>query len=155
MKRRTFINFLLSAMLLLEGCVMVPVPTFNDKVLTGKPVTDEQLSFLAPNVTTMDDVIAGLGNPDIIWEDARVFVYIWDMRQGILFWATGAYYTGAAGMKDIAKHYLLLIQFDEQHKVLRYDRATRPLSQPCADFLTEWLQNSPASLPADRRNRTE
>jgi hypothetical protein len=59
----------------------------ESKVLAGKPVTEEQLFFLKLQITTMQEVIEHLGNPNIIWENVRVFVYSWDMRQGILFWA--------------------------------------------------------------------
>lgn len=134
---------------------MVPVPTKQDKALAGKPVTEAQLSFLTPKVTTMGEVVERLGNPNIIWEDARVFVYHWDMRQGILFWAAGAYYTGSAGMENIPKHYLLLIRFDEQGRVVRFSRTTRPLSQPLADFLQQWLQHSDDDSQPDTPVRKE
>ena len=131
---------------------MLPVPTREIKVLAGKPVTDEQLSFLKPKITTKKEVFEHLGNPNIIWEDARVFVYSWDMRQGILFWAAGAYYTGAAGMKDIPKRYQLIVRFDEQGRVVDFTRTTRPLSQSHADFLTEWLKKSSGQLPVQQSN---
>jgi outer membrane protein assembly factor BamE (lipoprotein component of BamABCDE complex) len=138
----------LSVMLLLEGCIIVPIPTTEDKILAGRPVNEAQLSFLAPKITTREKVVEHLGNPDIIWEDARVVIYNWEMRQGILFWAAGAYYSGGAGMKDITRHHLLLIQFDEQDKVLRFSRTTRPLTQSYADFLREWLKEFPAQPEA-------
>ena len=131
---------------------MLPVPTQENKVLAGTPVNDEQLSFLEAKITTKEEVIERFGNPNIIWEDARVFVYAWDMRQGILFWAAGAYYTGGAGMKDIPKRYQLIVRFDEQGRVVDCARTTRPLLQSYADFLTEWLKNSVARFPAERRN---
>jgi len=106
---------------LLTSCVVLPIPTTESKVLAGKPVREEQLSFLKPNITTKQDVIERLGNPNVIWEDVRVFAYNWDMRQGILFWAVGAYYSGGMGTEDIPKHYALLIQFDEQDRVQRFD----------------------------------
>ena len=133
----------LSVMLLLESCILLPIPTGEDKILAGRPVTEAQLSFLVPKITTREEVVEHLGTPDIIWEDAQVFIYNWEMRQGILFWAAGAYYSGGAGMKDITRHHLLLIQFDEQDRVLRFSRTTRPLTQSYADFLREWLKELP------------
>jgi len=148
----TFGFFFLSVMLLMEGCIMAPVPTKEDRVLAGKPVTDAQLSFLTPKITTMGEVVERLGKPNIIWEDARVFVYHWDMRQGILFWAV---MWTPGGMEDIPKHYLLLIRFDEQGRVLRFARTTRPLSQPLADFLQKWLQHSDGDPQPDTPVRKE
>ena len=138
----------LSVMLLRESCILLPIPTEEDKILAGRPVTEAQLSFLVPKITTREEVVEHLGNPDIIWEDARVFIYNWEMRQGILFWAAGAYYSGGAGMKDITRHHLLLIQFDEQEKVQRFSRTTRPLAQSYADFLRGWLKGSPSQSEA-------
>ncbi len=133
---------------------MVPVPTKQDRALAGKPVTEAQLSFLTPKITTMEEVVERLGNPNIIWEDARVFVYHWDMRQGILFWAVAGQ-TAGAGMEDIPKHYLLLIRFDEQSRVVRFTRTARPLLQPLADFLQQWLQNSDDDSQPDTPIRKE
>lgn len=153
MKPRLYLFFLFSLVLSLASCVMLPVPTGESKVLAGKPVTDEQLSFLKRQATTTREVVEHLGDPNIIWEDARVFVYIWDTRQGILFWAAGAYYTGAAGMKDIPKHYQLIVRFDEQGRVVDFARTTRHLFQSYSDFLTEWLKNSSGQLPVERSDR--
>ena len=138
----------LSVMLLLESCILLPIPTEEDKILAGRPVTEAQLSFLVPKITTREEVVENLRTPDIIWEDARVFIYNWEMRQGILFWAAGAYYSGGAGMKDITRHHLLLLQFDEQEKVQRFSRKTRPLAQSYADFLRDWLKGSPSQSEA-------
>ncbi len=128
---------------------MLPVPTGEGKLLAGKQVTDEQLSFMTRQVTTEREVVEHLGNPNIIWEDARVFVYNWDVRQGLLFWAVGGYMAGAGGMEDIPKHYQLLIRFDGQGRVADYTRTARPLLKSSSDFMTEWLKNSSGELPAE------
>jgi outer membrane protein assembly factor BamE (lipoprotein component of BamABCDE complex) len=150
-KPRSLISFLLCAWLGLASCVMVPVPTGEDKVLAGKPVTEEQLAFLAPGVTTAQQVVERLGNPTVIWEEARVFVYNWQMRQGILFWAIGGASQGAmaggAGMTDIPRHYLLLIRFDEQARVRYFERAVCPLNVSYSEFLKEWVRNTTAIPP--------
>jgi hypothetical protein len=134
---------------------MLPIPITEGKVLAGKPVTEEQLSFIVANITTRQDVIEKLGNPNVIWEDHRVFAYNWDMRQGILFWAVGAYYSGGAGMTDIPKHYLLLIQFDEQDLVQRFERTVRPSSQSYIEFLKEWVNKPVARSSPNPRSEGE
>lgn len=152
MNWRKPIPLLICLCLWLGGCVMVPVPMSEDKVLAGKQVTEEQIAILTPRVTTRQEVAERLGNPRVIWEDARVYVYNWQMRQGILFWAWGAYYTGDFGMTDIPKHYLLLIQFDEQDRVRRVDRTVCPLHRSYADCLKEWVESPVSSMP---RNTTQ
>ena len=78
------------------------------------------------------------------------------MRQGILFWALSGYTTSAVGIHDIAKHYLLLIQFDEQDRVQRFARKVRPGSQSFSDFLKEWQKNSGTEkTPASPRELIE
>lgn len=142
---------LLCAWLGLTGCILVPIPTGEDKLLAGKPVTEEQLSFLAPGKTTAQQVVARLGNPVVIWEEARVFVYNWKMRQGILFWVVGGAsqgsVAGGAGMTDIPRHYLLLIRFDEQERVRYFERAVCPLNVSYSEFLKEWVGKTAATPP--------
>jgi outer membrane protein assembly factor BamE (lipoprotein component of BamABCDE complex) len=131
------------AVLALAGCVVLPVATRENKVLGGKPVSEKQLAFLAPEVTTKREVLERLGSPNVIWEDARVFAYKWEMRQGILFWVISGYTTGAAGAEDIPKRYVLLVQFDGQDRVERFERAVRPGSMSYGKFIEGWLKRSP------------
>lgn len=149
MGMRVTVVFVVCALISQAGCVWLPIPTAERKVLAGKPVAEEQLAFIVPNTTTRSEVVARLGNPDVIWEDARLFAYNWEMRQGILVWAVGAYYSGAAGVADIPRHYMLLIQFDDQDRVQRFERAVRPARETYGDFLKEWIRNS------DKANRGE
>lgn len=136
------IPFLFCALILQTGCVLLPIPVEEQKILAGKPVTEEKLAFLTISATRKNEVMTRLGNPDVIWEEARLFAYNWDMRQGILLWAVGAHYSGAAGMSDIPKHYMLIIQFDDQDRVQRFERAVRPPYKSYGDFLKEWVGDS-------------
>lgn len=131
---------------------MLPIPTSEDKILTGRPVTQEQLALLASNDATKDEVIRHLGQPDIIWEDAQLFIYRWQMRQGILLWAVGGMSGGATsgggGVTDIPRQYFVIVQFDEADRVVRFDRTGRSLWESDADFLKKWLTDHPK--PASR-----
>lgn len=133
-------------MTLVGGCVMLPVPLSESKVLAGSPVRPEQLAFLVPGRTTREEVVKHLGQPGIVWEDMHVYVYRWDMRQGVLLWAAGGMSGGAtaggAGMTDIPKHYLLLLQVDGTGQLLRFERTVRPLMQSLPDFLVDWSAKS-------------
>lgn len=136
------IPLLFCALMSQAGCILLPIPTQERRVLAGTPVTNEQLIFLAPNVTTKNEVMDRLGSPDVIWEEARLFTYNWVVRQGILIWAVGGGYSGAAGILDIPKRYMLLIQFDDQDRVQRFERAVRPSYKSYGDFLKEWIGDS-------------
>ncbi len=137
--RRGLFAILLSATLALAGCIMLPIPTSEDKVLAGTPVAEAQLAFIEPGVTTQAEVVGRLGQPALVWEDARVFVYQWDMRQGILLWAVGAHVTGAAGKTDLPSHHQLLIRFDEGGRVKRFEHRKRPSGVSVAQSIREWL----------------
>lgn len=139
---RMTIPLLFCALISQTGCIVLPIPTQERKVLAGTPVTEEQLAFLVHNVTTKSEVMVHLGSPDVIWEDARLFAYNWVVRQGILVWAVGGGYSGAAGISDIPKPYILLIQFDDQDRVQRFERAVRPSNKSYGDFLKEWIADS-------------
>jgi outer membrane protein assembly factor BamE (lipoprotein component of BamABCDE complex) len=135
--------------LLLQSCLALPIPLEEDKVLVGSPVAESQLSFIRPGVTTREQVIKHLGQPFIIWEDARVFIYRWDMRQGILIWAIAGNRNIAGDAIDIPKHYLLLIAFDGNNIVTRCERTSRPTSRSAPDFLMDWLNGTDTSSRKD------
>jgi len=96
------------ALLTLSNCIALPIPTTESKLLAGKPVYEEQISLLIPNVTTKEEVLEIMGNPKVIWEDARIFSYNWKKRQGILLWAVGGSGGGAGGMTDIPSNIICL-----------------------------------------------
>lgn len=135
--------------LLLTGCVLA-WPLSEDKVLTGRQLTDEQMVLITPKVTTKQQIIESLGTPRVIWEDTRVFVYDWDVRIGYFVFFAGGPGGGFVGAGPIPKHYLFLVQFDENDRVRRAGRVVRSLFESQSDFLIEWLGSdladpSPAS----------
>lgn len=135
-KRCTLAGFLAAAALA-GGCAL-PVPLPDRPVLSGTPVSPEQMVFLHPAVTTKAEVIERLGPPSIVWEDARVIVYDWELRWGILIWAVGGPYSGAAGIVDVPTHHLLIMEFDEAWRVRRFEHTTHDSLQPYWEFLLEW-----------------
>ncbi len=143
MRARILIIVLACSALLPQGaCIVLPIPTPERKVLQGKPVAPEQLAFLSPGVTTGKQVVAHLGRPDVIWEEARVYGYNWVMRRGILFWAVGGGYSGAAGITEIPNQHVLLIQLDRQDRVRRFESVVRPPLKSYGDFIKEWVKDS-------------
>ncbi len=132
----------------LGGCILLPLPA-SEKLLAGKPVTEAQLAFLVPKATMKQEVVERLGSPNFVWEDARLFGYNWEMRQGMLIWFIGAAAGGAGGVANILEFHLFLIQFDADDRALRWEAVVRPSSQSFPDFLREWVNKSPATA-ADR-----
>jgi len=133
---------------LLHGCLL-PIPTKEEVVLAGTPVQDEQLAFLVADATTKKQVIDQLGNPDMIWEEANLFAYNWEMRKGVLIWAIAGQFSMGGGVANIGKQYALLLQFDDQDRLTRFEKVVRPTSKSYGDFLKGWIQTSPESPAHD------
>ena len=144
---------LISFQMIFAGCIVLPIPTGEDKILDGMPVTEDQLKFLKVGVTSRDEVISHLGNPSLIWENAQLFVYNWKMRSGILVWAVGAGYTGGAGILDIPVNYALLIKFDDQDRISRFEKVKRPFSKQYGDFLRDWVKGPEKSKPEENQSK--
>lgn len=146
--RPALLTFLLG--LLLQACVVLPIPLDEDKVLEGRPITESQLSFMRPGSTTREEVVHRFGQPYIIWADARIFIYRWEMRQGILIWAVASNREIIGDAIDIPRHCLLLIAFDGNNVVTRFERVTRPASRPAPDFLMDWLHGTRIRKPEEQ-----
>ena len=134
------VALLLSLCIGLHGCIIIP--TGEDKVLDGNPVSEEHISFIQSGVTMKAEVLQRLGQPSLIWENEQLFAYDWEMRQGILFWATPGTYPSATGAFNLGKHYVLLIQFDQEDCVMRFEKTTRPSNEKYGEFLAKWVERS-------------
>jgi hypothetical protein len=126
----------------LAGCLMVPLPVGRGQVLAGQPVIDAQMAFFRIGETTAAEVQAKLGPATVIWDEARIHAYHWDLRGGVLVWAIGAPNGGAAGSIPLRTRHALLIQFDEAGRVQRFERVERPWNQPYDAFLRNWAQKT-------------
>ena len=123
------------------GCLYVPVS--ESKVLSGEQVTEPQRQAIRPRVTTRGDVLASLGPPDIEWENERVFAYRWEMRQGLLLYAVAGGYQGDAGIAEVPKGYLLLVQFDESDRVRRVEQLPDKALHSFGRQVRHWAAGAP------------
>ena len=120
-----------------QACVVIPVP--ESKVLSGRRIVDAELSFLQPGVTTKADVIRHLGEPTVFWEDERIFAYDWKMLQAVMPWVIGGPYSAVAGVEMIGKKYILLIQFDQDDRLTRFEKTVRSPFDSYGDHLIDWV----------------
>ena len=92
----------------------MPLPVNNDGI------NDEQLLAIELGETHREEVVAILGEPDIIWETERVLVY--KERPAIrLLWIIPAGYTAAIGMSDLGDD-VVIAQFDATNRARRLQR---------------------------------
>ena len=155
---------LIIPILFLQGCGILPIPTGGDKVLAGDQITNDELSFIRPGITTKKEVVERLGEPTVFWEDERIFAYNWQMRLGILLW----FYVGTGGAEDITKKYVLLIRFDPNDRVERFE-VTRGLVTVKAweelyervkpdsygEHLENWLKKIEEPQPAEAKKQSD
>ena len=140
-----FLFIMIIPLLFIQGCIMLPIPTGEDKVLAGEQITNEELNLIRPGITTKEEVVDRLHNPDVIWEEERIFAYNWQMRWGVLLWAVavGHGFGGAfaGGAEDIiGNNYVLLIRFDSNDRVERFEVTHRSSFDSYGEHLEKWLK---------------
>ena len=111
------------------ACVMIPLPR-----LDPPEISDEQLVPIEIGKTTPAEVEAALGEPNIIWETERIWVYE-DGPSGHILWVLYHGYMVTDLGEDV-----VIMRFDEEGRIERLDRRTGPLFRKnYGDFLRAWL----------------
>jgi hypothetical protein len=110
-------RFILAAVVvLLGGCLIVPVPEYDAAGSRGN-ITKETSDQFQTGVTTKEDVLLQLGEPDYATDDGRQIGYEWTRVKA--WWFVGGGYSGAAG--EVLRSYLLRLTFDEEDRFVRSD----------------------------------
>jgi len=102
---------------------MAPIPTAEHKRddMPGRQnITPEVVESLKPGISRLQ-VLQQLGTPDGVFEQDRTFVYLWSNCTGYFTWFiyTGTVAGGSAGAMPVGKGYALIIDFDDQGRLLR------------------------------------
>ena len=132
----------LSVFIFLYGCIAIPIPTSENKVMSGDKISDKQLVFIEKGITSKSEIIDQLGLPDIHLIDKNIFAYNWQTRQAIV---VAIVYAGGIQAEDIPKNYVLLLRFDSEDIVKNYKITTRSWFESYGDHLMEWMQEDEKS----------
>jgi hypothetical protein len=111
------LKIFLSLILILfsAACVVIPTPEHRDH---GRvPCDDEKTTFMVKDTTNKEEVLLKLGEPDVVLNHERIFVYRWEMVAAYFF--VGAYYSGTGG--PIQRPHFLIIEFDDRNIVARHE----------------------------------
>lgn len=101
---------------LLGACMVIP--THEHALLEGRGrIEAADMAFLEQAGTTRADVALRFGEPDLILSRDRILVYHWAVSHG--YWFVGGYTAAAAG--PISKDYLLVLEFDENGVLRRFE----------------------------------
>jgi hypothetical protein len=111
------VKILISLLLILFSTACMVIPTPEHRIAGRVPCDDEKTAFMVKETTSKEEVLLKLGEPDLVLNQERLFVYRWEMVAAYFF--VGGYGAGAAG--PIQRPHFLLIEFDDKNIVARYD----------------------------------
>jgi len=139
--KATVWNTLPTIMIAVTGCVVLPVPSFSHKVVSGERIQSEDISFVQPGATTADDLVKRLGEPWARYQDLGVMVYYWEtlVWHRVCLIPTGGYNNPIASDQITRLHYLF-VQLDESDRVLRSGFIESPHNAPAKDLVIKWLK---------------
>jgi len=111
------VKVLLPLLLILfsSACMVIPTPEHR---LGGRvPCDDEKTTFIVKETTTREEVLLKLGEPDLVLDRERIFVYRWEMVAA--YFLVGGYGGGTGG--PIHRPHFLTIEFDDRNVVRRHE----------------------------------
>ena len=107
--------FALLLILFSYACMIIPTPEHRDH---GRvPCDDEKTTSLVKDTTSKEEVLLKLGEPDLVLDREKIFVYRWEMVAAYFF--VGGYYAAAGG--PIHRSHFLIIEFDDRNIVARHE----------------------------------
>lgn len=101
---------------LCTGCVIIPTQEHVEGPTRGL-IEQEMLGSIRAGVTTREEVLLRLGEPDVVMRNERLFGYHW-----VTVWGkVGVVAPGGAGGGPLQTSYLALFEFDEKGIVKRHE----------------------------------
>jgi outer membrane protein assembly factor BamE (lipoprotein component of BamABCDE complex) len=107
--KRIFTVVIMTILLLISGCLYIPYHAHIHRVPDEKT-----LASIKEDVTSKEDILMTLGEPDRVRNDERIFLYWWQEEHGFVGW-----YGGKGG--PVRDTYSLHIEFDENNIVEKYE----------------------------------
>ncbi len=120
----------------LPACLGLYIPVAERKVLAGSQVTPEMTAPIRLGVTTRSEVIHLLGEPALDLPAHRIIAYKWEMLSGYMPWV----FFQASGVIDVDKPYVLLIAFDADDRVVRFEKTTQLVWDSVSEHAVKWAE---------------
>jgi len=129
---------LLVVVLFQGGCIVVYVPD-PSRADTRGAIEDAGLKTFNLDVTTREETLLALGEPDVESDDRSVLIYWWYRHRGfflVMFAVPNGGGGGWAGM--VGRRIYLCLKFDAAGRVVRHKfiHVTESLNRPAAPQLT-------------------
>jgi hypothetical protein len=117
----------------------VVLPTPEHRILEGRgEIGRDDTAFLTKGATTLEEVLLRYGEPDAVLCDDNIIVYHWKVCWGYWGIVVPGPGVGAAGGGDLSRDYLLLLEFNDQARLRRWQRRGKTTSVPPLYRIREW-----------------
>ena len=133
---------LVAAILMLSGCIAVPLPSGEFGAVDGNEVVDLELSKLQLGTSTKTEVISILGQPTIDINEYTAFVYAWLMNEHNLVVVT----YGMGGLINVYNSENRLLAFNKDDQLVAKGKVDWPVFGSIRDTTHSWLVESGSDL---------
>ena len=106
-------------LIVFAGCAIIPTPEHGLIEGRGK-INKSDITFLTVGKTTKEDVLLRFGEPDMVLHDQRIMIYHWKVING--YWIVAGPCPGCGDLGPISKDYSVMLEFDEQGRLKRFER---------------------------------
>jgi hypothetical protein len=126
-------------LVVLPGCLAVPIPA-PERVVAGSQVTPGMTAPIQPGVTTRSEIIQLLGEPALDLPAHRIIAYRWEALVAHMAWFIGSGYSGWGGVEGVHASYVLLIAFDANDRVVRFEKTTQRPWDSVSEHALKWAE---------------
>lgn len=127
--------------LILAGCLIIPIPSFENKVVSGENVADSQVRAMIYPGDNARDIKARLGIPAVDFGPGKIFVYQWGIKKGSIAWLLGGPGAATGGIEPWTEVNLFFIAFDTEGKVLKSGTAEFHAFDTIGEQVRDWLSS--------------
>lgn len=130
-----FLLFLSPLALFFSSCLIIPLPA--TKVQGNVSVNSKTIQFLKPNITTREEVLLKLGDPDGVAFQHSILIYRWRVSHALVL--------SEGGADQIAQDRFFLVSFNTDHTVRKFEIINYNIDKrkkPLIDFLRTWEQGT-------------
>jgi outer membrane protein assembly factor BamE (lipoprotein component of BamABCDE complex) len=134
------VKILLALLLTVFSSACMVIPTPEHRIAGRVPCDDEKTMFIVKETTSKEEVLLKLGEPDLVMNQERIFVYRWEMVAA--YFVVGGYGSGAIG--PIQRPHFLIIEFNDKSVVSRHEVRASVFSSstPSVETFKSPLQNT-------------
>ncbi len=132
--RGLFMHLACLILVSVPGCIIIPMPEHDLLAGRGK-IGEEDIAFLKIGETSREDVVLRFGEPDVILFDQRILAYSWAVSVGY-----AAVFAPGGGGAPLGKHYLFMLEFDDEGKLRRGEINSSWLSQNLHKQAMKWFE---------------